>query len=238
MTDVNIPTTSLLRANRGDLPTLLADEIRNWIAAGKLTPGDKLPTERELSEKYQVSRIVVREAMSRLRHEGLVVSHQGKGVFVASPEDSRFLQISEQSLSRPEDYRKLYELRLVLETGAVALAAEHRDESDLQSLQKALDAMRAVESLNGSYVASDIGFHQAVCAAAKNPFLSIMTSFVGARLRESIALAIKSLDYSSTVEVTLAEHIAVFNGIRDRDVEGSVLAMRQHLVNASRRLGI
>ena len=130
-------STPLSRANRGDLPALVADEIRNWISAGKLTSGDKLPTERELSEKYQVSRIVVREAMSRLRHEGLVVSHQGKGVFVASPEDSRFLQISEQSLSRPEDYRKLYELRLVLETGAVALAAQHRDKNDLRALQAA-----------------------------------------------------------------------------------------------------
>lgn len=238
MTALRDGTTALARANRGDLPALVANEIRNWIAAGKLTPGDRLPTERELSEKYQVSRIVVREAMSRLRHEGLVVSHQGKGVFVASPEDSRFLQISEQSLSGPEDYRKLYELRLVLETGAVALAAEHRDDDDLRALQAALDAMRIVENLERSYVAADIGFHRAVSAATKNPFLSIMTSFVDARLRESIGLAIRSLDFAPTVEVTLAEHVAIFEGILDRDPQRAADAMRRHLVNASRRLGL
>jgi GntR family transcriptional repressor for pyruvate dehydrogenase complex len=238
MTGPHDSNSPFSRANRSDLPSMLADEIRNWIAAGKLIPGDKLPTERELCEKYEVSRIVVREAMSRLRHEGLAVAHQGKGVFVAYPEDSRFLQISEQSISRPEDYRKLYELRLVLETGAVSLAAEHREDKDLDALQSSLEAMRTVENLEGSYVAADIGFHRAVSAAAKNPFLSIMTSFVDARLRESIALAIRFADFVPTVEITLAEHMAIFASIRDRDPNGAADAMRLHLNNASRRLGL
>ena len=235
------PQTSLgtpLRSSQSSLPTLLADEIRNWIAAGKLTAGAKLPTERELSEKYRVSRIVVREAVSRLRHEGLVVAHQGKGVFVASPEHGRFLQISEQSLSQPEDYRKLYEVRMVLETGAVALAAEHRTEDDLRALRESLDVMRSVENLEGSYVAADIGFHQAISAAAKNPFLTIMTSFVDARLRESIGVAIRSQPFVETVNVTLAEHETIFKAILDRDTAGATAAMRSHLTQASRRLGL
>ncbi len=232
-------SVSLLpRANRGDLPSVVADEIRNWIAAGKLAPGDKLPTERELSEKYQVSRVVVREATSRLRHEGLAVAHQGKGVFVASLDDNRFLQITKQSLSRPEDYRKLYELRLMLETGAAALAAEHCDDNDLRVLQEALEVMRSIENLERKYVDADLSFHRAVSAATKNPFLSIMTSFVDSRLRESIALAARSLDFASMVKVTLAEHVAIFEGIRDRDPRRAEEAMHQHLGNASQRLGL
>ncbi len=226
------------RPERVDLPAFVADEIRNWIAAGKLTPGSKVPTEKELGEMYQVSRIVVREAIARLRHEGLVVSQQGRGVFVASPEDSRFLQISEQSLSSPEDYRKLYELRLVLETGAASLAAEHRTAEDLQALQDAITELRRVASLDRTYVASDVGFHRAVSAATKNPFLAIMTSFVDTRLRESIALAIRSLDYRHTVDVTAAEHEAVYDCIRRQDPQAAAQSMRLHLVNASRRLGL
>jgi len=236
--DLQTSPGSPLRSNRSNLPDLLADEIRNWIAAGKLTAGAKLPTERELSGKYQVSRIVVREALSRLRHEGLVVSHQGKGVFVASPEHGRFLQISEQSLAQPEDYRKLYEVRMVLETGAVALAAEHRTANDLSALQDSLNIMRSVENLESNYVAADIGFHQAISAAAKNPFLTIMTSFVDARLRESIGLAIRSQPFVETVNVTLAEHELIFKAILDRDSAAATSAMRSHLTHASRRLGL
>lgn len=238
MTDANHPITASQRPGRSDLPAFVADQIRNWIAAGKLVPGSKVPTERELGEMYQVSRIVVREAISRLRHEGLVVSQQGKGVFVASPEDSRFLQISEQSLSTPEDYRKLYELRLVLETGAAALAAKHRTDDDLVALEKALDDLHRVASLDRTYVTSDISFHRAVAAATKNPFLSIMASFVDVRLRDSIALAIRTLDYRKTVDTTLSEHTAVYDCIRGRDEAGASAAMRRHLTNASLRLGL
>lgn len=238
MTEPSPPIAASPRPERVDLPAFVADEVRNWIAAGKLEPGSKVPTERELCELYQVSRIVVREAISRLRHEGLVVSQQGKGVFVASPEDSRFLQISEQSLSTPEDYRKLYELRLVLETGAAGLAAAHRSEEDLQSLRNAIDALRAVKTLDRSYVTSDISFHRAVSAATRNPFLAIMASFVDTRLRESIALAIRSLDYRQTVDITVSEHEAIYRGIADQSQATATEAMRLHLTNASRRLGL
>ncbi len=230
--------TASPRPERVDLPAFVADEVRNWIAAGKLAPGSKVPTERELGELYQVSRIVVREAISRLRHEGLVVSQQGKGVFVASPEDSRFLQISEQSLSTPEDYRKLYELRLVLETGAASLAAEHRSEEDLLALRNAIEDLRQVKTLDRTYVTSDISFHRAVAAATRNPFLAIMTSFVDTRLRESIALAIRTLDYRHTVDITASEHQAIYDGISDRSPSTAAEAMRLHLTNASTRLGL
>lgn len=226
------------RPERVDLPAFVADEVRTWIAAGKLAPGSKVPTERELGEMYQVSRIVVREAISRLRHEGLVVSQQGKGVFVASPEDSRFLQIPERSLSTPEDYRKLYELRLILETGAAGLAAQHRSEDDLQALRDAIEDLRKVQTLDRTYVTSDISFHRAVSAATRNPFLAIMASFVDTRLRESIALAIRSLDYRQTVDITVSEHEAIYQGILDRSPAKAAESMRLHLTNASRRLGL
>lgn len=238
MTPTTPPLAVSPRPGRIDLPAFVADEVRHWIAAGKLAPGSKVPTERELGEMYQVSRIVVREAISRLRHEGLVVSQQGKGVFVASPEDSRFLQISEQSLSTPEDYRKLYELRLVLETGAASLAAEHRTDEDLQALSIAIEDLRKVRMLDSTYVTSDISFHRAVSAATRNPFLAIMTSFVDTRLRESIALAIRSLDYRQTVDITVSEHEAIYRGIAERSQPAAAEAMRLHLTNASRRLGL
>jgi DNA-binding FadR family transcriptional regulator len=226
-----------VRSARIDLPSVVADEIRQRIVVGKLTPGDKLPTERELCDEHQVSRVVVREAIARLRHEGLVASHQGKGVFVASPENSRFLEISEQSLARPESYRQLFELRLVLESGTAALAAEHRDKGDLEAMAQCLEDMRSTRDY-GTFVTADIGFHRAIAAATKNPFLGLFTSFVDNRLKESIALALKSLDLSSTVAVSAAEHGDIYVHIRAGSAAKASNAMRIHLTNASRRFGL
>lgn len=229
--------TAPTRGARIDLPSVVADEIRKRIVVGNLAPGDKLPTERELCDDHQVSRVVVREAIARLRHEGLVASHQGKGVFVASPENSRFLEISEQSLARPESYRQLFELRLVLESGTAALAAEHRDREDLGAMARLLEDMRSTKDY-GTFVTADIGFHRAIAAATKNPFLGLFTSFVDLRLKESIALALENLDLSSTVAVSAAEHGEIFACIRARSPERASAAMRVHLTNASRRFGL
>lgn len=229
--------TAPQRAARVDLPSVVADEIRKRIVVGNLAPGDKLPTERELCDDHQVSRVVVREAISRLRHEGLVASHQGKGVFVASPESGRFLEISEQSLARPESYRQLFELRQVLESGTAALAAEHRDEDDLKTMEQFLKDMRSAKDYN-SFITADIGFHRAIAAATKNPFLGLFTSFVDLRLKESIALALESLDLSSTVKISVAEHSSIFASIRAENPTRASAAMRAHLTNASRRFGL
>ena len=225
------------RAARLDLPSVVADEIRKRIVVGKLVPGDKLPTERELCDEHQVSRVVVREAIARLRHEGLVASHQGKGVFVASPESGRFLEISKQSLARPESYRQLFELRLVLESGTAALAAEHRDAEDLAKMAQLLDDMRSTRDY-ATFVTADIGFHRAVAAATKNPFLGLFTSFVDMRLKESISLALQNLDLSSTVEVSAAEHSEIFTAIEGGEPARATAAMRLHLTNAAERFGL
>lgn len=225
------------RAARVDLPSVVADEIRKRIVVGNLAPGDKLPTERELCDEHQVSRVVVREAIARLRHEGLVASHQGKGVFVASPENGRFLEISKQSLARPESYRQLFELRLVLESGTAALAAEHRDEADLAAMSQFLDDMRSTRDY-ATFVTADIGFHRAIAAATKNPFLGLFTSFVDMRLKDSIALALENLDLSSTVAVSAAEHTEIFTAIQSGDPARATTAMRIHLGNAAERFGL
>lgn len=226
-----------VRSARIDLPSVVADEIRKRIVVGRLAPGDKLPTERELCDEHEVSRVVVREAIARLRHEGLVASHQGKGVFVASPENSRFLEISEQSLARPESYRQLFELRLVLESGTAALAAEHRDKDDLKAMAQCLEDMRSTTDYQ-TFVTADIGFHRAIAAATKNPFLGLFTSFVDIRLKESIALALKSLDLSSTVAVSASEHGDIYAQIRAGNPARAGNAMRTHLTNAARRFGL
>lgn len=235
----NTPSpASRIARSKSDLPALVADDIRDQIIRRLLVPGSKLPTERELGEEHGVSRVVVREAIARLRHEGLVTSHQGRGVFVAAPEDGRFLSISEAALSQPEDYRKLYDLRKILESGTAALAAAHRDEHDLRQMEAALARMSSADIVPETYVEADIAFHKAISSASKNAFLVLFVSFVDSRLKESIAFALAQLDFLPTVEVSRQEHSRILESIRSGDAEGARLAMLTHLENSSRRLGI
>jgi GntR family transcriptional repressor for pyruvate dehydrogenase complex len=224
--------------SKSDLPALIADDIREQIVHRLLVPGSKLPTEKEMCEQHGVSRVVVREAVARLRHEGLVTSHQGRGVFVASPEDGRFLSIDDGALSRPEDYKKLYELRKILESGTAALAAIHRDSDDLEQMEQQFSRMAEPDVDADTYVDADISFHKAIATASNNAFLVLFISFVDARLKESISLALSRLDFRKTIEISAVEHRTILDRISRRDSEGARIAMQTHLENSSRRLGI
>jgi DNA-binding FadR family transcriptional regulator len=224
--------------NRLGLPSQVAGLIRADIVRGVLKPGDKLPTEQELAALHGVSRAVIREAIAKLRHEGLVASRQGLGAFVNSPEAGNSLTIHPDSLAEPEDYRQIYELRLVLEAGAAEFAARNATPGDLDSIRRCIDAMANVTELHGAYVETDISFHRAVAAATRNAFISLFINFVDVKLKESILLALKHLDFQSTKAISVREHEDIFNAIRMRDAAAAAAAMRTHLQNSSRRLGL
>src|SRR5690606_9234362 len=98
--------------NREGLPSQVANFVRKQIVQGALHPGDRLATEREMALQHGVSRAVIREAVAKLIHEGLVTSRQGVGAFVASPSQATSLVLDHNRLSQPQDFRQLYELRL------------------------------------------------------------------------------------------------------------------------------
>jgi len=179
----------------------------------------------------------VREAVAKLRHEGLVVSHQGLGVFVASPDQSATLMLNHGSLARPEDYRHLYAVRRFLEGGSAHEAALNHDDGDLAKMAGCIDLMLQASD-TGDYVEANIGFHRSAATATKNPFIGLFISFVDTKLKESVALALKSLDYESTVRISTAEHRRILDRIGERDAAGAERAMREHLTNSARRLGL
>lgn len=225
-------------AGRLSLPSKVANAVRMEIVDGTLRPGDKLPTEQDYGVRYKVSRAVVREAIAKLRHEGLVISRQGSGAYVAMPEAAKSLTLEPDSLTRPENYRHLYDLRLILETGAADMAARNCTADDIAKIGDCIVTMAEVRDHHSDYVEADISFHRAVAAATKNPFVSLFIGFVDVKLKESIALALSSLDFASTSAVSIREHRVIFEAIRARDPTASAAAMQAHLQNSSRRLGL
>lgn len=223
---------------RQGLPSQVANFVRDQIVHGTLVSGDRLPTEREMAEQHGVSRAVIREAVAKLIHEGLVNSRQGVGAFVATPDAATALVLDPGSFAEPKDFKHLYELRLVLESGASELAAQNCEAEDLQTIDDTITAMKSVQDSHEIYVQHDIAFHRAVAAASKNPFVSMFISFVDRKLQESIFVALRKLDFQTTTEVSIAEHRAIFDAIRARDPDAASAAMRSHLNNSSRRLGL
>ncbi|BCP52133.1 GntR family transcriptional regulator [Kaistia sp. 32K] len=226
------------KVSRLGLPAQVAAFVRFEILRGNLKPGDKLPTEQAFAAQHGVSRAVIREAIAKLRHEGLVVSRHGIGAFVASPEAANSLTLEPNSLAVPEDYRHLYELRRMLETGAALLAALNRTEEDLEEMARCIDNMAAVRDLHSVYVETDISFHRAVAGATKNPFVSLFISFVDVKLQESILVALRSLDFATTSLIAIDEHRRIYEAIRAGDPVAASDAMLAHLTNSSRRLGL
>lgn len=231
-------TSGITKFSRQGLPSQIASFVRNQIVRGELTAGARLPTEREMAVQHGVSRAVIRESVAKLIHEGLVISRQGVGAFVASPDATNSLVLDPESFSQPADFQQIYELRLILECGAAELAARNCDADDLKAIDDAIAKMAEVEESHQVYVEADITFHRAVAAASRNPFVSMFIAFVDVKLQESIFVALRKLDFKSTTEVSIREHRTIFEAIAARDPVAAGAAMRSHLQNSSRRLGI
>jgi GntR family transcriptional repressor for pyruvate dehydrogenase complex len=214
------------------LPVRVAKWISAEILEGRLAPGARLPTEQELSAMFGVSRNVVREAVAHLRAEGIVRSRQGAGVFVAELRPIPSLRIERDELADPQEIRKLFELREILEIAAAGLAAERRTKEGLAGVTAAL---RHLEKDSQS-IDADLEFHRAVAAATENNFVHVFLIFTSEHVRETIRAGRDTLDPKVNKRIQVEEHRAIYDAIVKRQPEKAREAMRQHLINAARRM--
>ena len=137
--------------------------LKSRILDGSLGPGSKLPSEAELIEEYAVSRTVIREAVTRLRAEGLVETFQGRGSFVlALPEPTSF-HLEAAAIRSHHDVLDMVDFRLGVESEAAALAATHLEARSATAIRDSLAAFRAAAPEHA--VEADFRFHRAVAAA-------------------------------------------------------------------------
>ena len=115
-------------APKSSLSAALGDALAEQIRQGVLAPGDRLPTEKQLTETYSVSRAVVREALARLKSEGLITSQQGSGVFVDPNFQRNAFRIAAPTPGDSQDLEHILELMLSIEVTAARYAAQRRTE--------------------------------------------------------------------------------------------------------------
>lgn len=211
--------------------------LKDKILAGELPPGHKLPSETELIDEYRVSRTVVREAVTRLRAEGLVETFHGRGSFVlAMPEPTSFT-VESAAIRTHHDVLDMIDFRLGIECEAAALAASRVDASRAESIRAALDTF--VETAPEDQVDADFGFHRAVAAASGNRFYLDLLDSLGPMMimlpRTRLGAAY-SLTDAGHVDRVRREHDNVASAIVAGDPEIARAAMRVHLGNTRRRL--
>jgi DNA-binding FadR family transcriptional regulator len=211
--------------------------LKSRILDGSLPPGAKLPSEAELIDEYAVSRTVVREAVTRLRAEGLVETFQGRGSFVlAMPEPTSFT-IEASAIRSQADVLAMIDFRLGVESEAAYLAAKRRSPEGADALRVALDAFSAAGAEEA--VEADFAFHRAVAAASRNRFYVDLLDSLGpmmimlprTRLPDEF-----SLTDATHVDRVRREHDNVAAAVIAGDPETARAAMRVHLGNTRRRL--
>lgn len=221
-----------------NLPQRVVALLVRDIEGGILEPGSRLPTEQQLSASLGVSRNVIREAIAQLRADGLVEARQGVGAFVLAREQRTAIRIDRQTLQEEGNIERLFELRSILESEAARLAATRRTAEHLATIKAHLDRMGGEEKWEDGSIDADLAFHREVARATDNSYIHTFISFVCEQIRQTIYIARRTNPLHDLVRVNVAEHVRVFEALRDRDPETAANAMRAHIHGAAERAGV
>lgn len=216
----------------------LADALVLSIREGQLVPGQRLPTEQALVERFGVSRTVVREAMSRLKTLGLVESRQGSGAFVMASSQAALAQLSLEPDGSVDAVIQMVEVRRALEAESAALAAARRTPQSVKQIKQALQALGKAVKAGGDGVAEDVAFHTAIAQASRNPFLLATLAYLNRFLLDATRVTRANEATRADLETEVhQEHSAIVIAIEAGDVAAARQAGASHMVNAARRIG-
>ena len=220
------PVYRAVRTSR--LYELIVQQVEESILKGQLKPGDQLPAERDLAQRFGVSRTAVREAVKALREKGLVEAYSGRGTFVTDGTSHAIRQSLDLliRINQQEGWAHLAELRYILEPEIAALAAPRIEEQLLTTMREAVAAMERNLHEPDAYVEADLDFHLALAEAAGNPLvLSLLDSIVGL-LREQRSRIFK---VDGGPERGQFHHKRILAAVEARNADGAREAMRAHL---------
>lgn len=214
----------------------LYGQVFDQITAGLISVGVQLPSEAELSEQFGVSRPVVREALQRLRADGLITSHQGLGTFVTHQPATRTRRFA--SVQDIPSYMRCQEVRIAIEGDAARLAAERRTPEQMQALDECHSAFAAAMGGGQLLPSADLAFHDCIAQSSGNDLYPEILQSVNEAVMGFMRLNLNLTRTSSKQrgQAVLGEHTAIVEAIRAGNPEEARVAMQFHLSQARRRL--
>ena len=233
---MNAPTP-LDRQESGPLSDRVYAYVVEAILRGDYADGGgKLPPEGELAARFGVSRPTVREALARLRSDGVIASRRGSGSHVIQPPGVATAAVTPiESLA---DIERYYAFRSCVESGAAAAAAEFRQPADLLAIRAAHDALVASRDGGPASIELDVRFHLALARASHNPFFVATIETGVAPIRQFMELAGSYADTprDDPGQAVHAEHLAIVEAIERQAPAEAAEAARQHVSCARRRI--
>ena len=229
----NSKSSSPLEPSR--FPDRIYEEILEQIVLGKFLIGDRLPSENQLASDYKVSRAVVREALSRLLADGLVMTRQGSGTFVQRKPGREFLRLA--PIGGIADLMRCFEFRIALEGETAYLAAQRRTEDNLAAMNETFERLNEANKVGEVAVQLDIAFHTAIARASRNQlFVQTLEAldlhiFNGMNITRNLSLT----HNRKRLQVVQEEHHRILEAIRAGDEESARREMRAHIDNARHR---
>lgn len=225
-------------ARKGKTTDIIIERIRTAILAGELQPGDRLPTEKELGEQFQVSRQTIRESLRALEHVGLITLRKGSGggAFIKAVDAEIVVQnLANYLYFKDLTIADLSEMRILLEPHAARRAAQRATATDLQRLAALNEqTRRAIDRCDLNLVtASEIEFHRLIAGQTGNPILMLLLDFVETLLEDFKRILQPDQAF---MEAVLASHESILQAIADRDEKRAGEQMLDHVQAVERHL--
>ncbi len=221
--------TSLSHEKTGTSAEEVSVRLRDMIHGGELSPGDRLPPERDLAKMLGVSRPTLRAGIRSLAAVGILVSRQGAGTFVAEADESPTLDSSPlRMLSALHGFTsdEMFEARLALEMSIASLAAQRSTSEQMTLMAEEITGMYASLTDPEQYLIHDMQFHQTIAAASQNRILTSLMNMVATILFDSRSKTVhRALDLKDSAE----QHHNIYRAMRERDPEAARMAMHDHL---------
>ncbi|WP_247881015.1 FadR/GntR family transcriptional regulator [Skermanella sp. TT6] len=228
MTETSEAAEPAAKAGADRVSDRVATKLLDMIARGELTPGQRLPGERQLAEQMQVSRVSVRAALQQLKTQGFLAAVQGGGTRVLSTAGDMDPALTEMIRVKFDNLYDLAEIRVILESWAARRAAVNATPEQVAEIGRTVVAM-AQPSRGKLRATDDVDFHIAIGKAAGSPVYMHILSVIRDTLTQMLEFHRHELFERSEDKVVLAQHRAIHRAIDRHDPDAAAAAMTAHL---------
>lgn len=208
---------------------VVAERVLAYIAAERLSPGDRLPTEKDLAELLHASRTVVREAVKILSAVGRLSVQKGRGIYVAEPSTGLWID-SHFTPTDPTQIYSLFEFRGCIEGSAVRLAADRATPAQVKAMREAVQQCHAAAAAGDAeaFSTADVVFHRRVAEAAGNEYLASSLGSIQ-RLHRQISMISLSGAPAGSLRAAAHQHQDIADAIAASDRDRAAVRMDEHL---------
>ncbi len=212
----------------------IAEHLELSIFSGRLSVGDKIPSERALMDQFGVGRSTVREALFMLQRKGLLETRPGAAARVSRPDANTMVDdlsgAARHMLSQPDGVRHLQNARTLFEIGLARHAARHATEEDIRALKAALEANRAADD-QPTFERTDLTFHYTLAMITHNPVFTTIHHALMAWLAEQRSVSARA---GATRSEIFEQHRGIYEAIEAGDSVAAEEAMEAHLTTVAR----